>query len=426
MVAYPTHAPLDVIAIGAINLDYLSVGSLDVSRFRTRSGEPVEKGTELWVDDADIEHLLGSIGRERFRPSVGGSAFNVVRTLHGLGLGLRLGLVGVAGAMDEVHDLPPQLLDAWSVDTEHLVRPADPAGRCVAIHTGQERTLRTSSGANSLLTDMVLQPEGVRNDRLVSYLSRARVIHVTSLFDQDVVAPALVDLLTEVWKQNPTVLLSVDPGHVWAANLRGAVFELVKTSHYILVNESEFRLLAQKAPKKDNDRKVARCVFERLAGGRSAQAVVLLKKRIGATAFTGPLDDDGLPHEHRYRRLPIPSWRVKDSTAAGDVFAAGVLATVASPRLRGELGIVLGTEAARIKLRKAGAAGYKLGDAVRGLLGRNRGFRMASLVDGVLRAGDWLFGRNGVLPWLSSIGGGVRIVVLFTALIAAGVAFLIG
>lgn len=78
----------------------------------------------------------------------------------------------------------------------------------------------------------------------------------------------------------------------------------------------------------------------------------------GITTFTRPDGPGGAVRREHYAQTPLPADAVEDATGAGDVFAAGLLAVIASDRLQVELGALLGMALARHKLRYVGHSGH--------------------------------------------------------------------
>src|SRR5262245_45242560 len=95
----PRDGLLDVIGIGALNVDYIGTRSrllqLDPRLVEELRGR-FEHGTERPAGAREVDEILSTIGRS-FDTFLGGSAFNVIQGLAALRIGLRLGYVGVMG-----------------------------------------------------------------------------------------------------------------------------------------------------------------------------------------------------------------------------------------------------------------------------------------------------------------------------------------
>ncbi|GAA2569542.1 carbohydrate kinase family protein [Winogradskya consettensis] len=308
----------DVVGIGALNLDYIA-----------DPGTPLEAewGTETAVDAATINSAIQLAGPERLTTTLGGSAFNTVHAIASSRPGLRLGYVGAAGRNPTGGPSPRAGLAALGIDHRH-VSFTDQAlsGICFSLTENGDRTMLTHAGANRTF------PEHVDRhfDALVSYLSRTRLVHVTSLLD-DASAGRLLTLLTAVKTINPATVLSFDPGHVWSTEVTPDIERLVRLSDYLLLNRREFAEL--------------RTVLNR------TEAVVVVKnpdhievRRPGARPELHP-------------QIPLPDAEIVDATGAGDVFAGGLLIGLAQDAGLGA-GCRLGMRLARHKLQHIGATGH--------------------------------------------------------------------
>ena len=277
----------------------------------------------------------------------GGSAFNTVYALAHLRRRLRLGYVGIAGRTPTPGNSPVQQLELHGVDTAGVARTDDAlCGVCVSLQQGGHHTRLTHAGANELMADVIED----HFDELLAYLSRGRIVHVTSFLDPATPAQ-LLRLLQELRRVKPRVLISFDPGHVWAAERSPETLGIVRLTDVLLLNAREFRKLANPKPL-DTQHQNARKI---MAGMDNPDAVLLLKQSYGTTVFRrrGTVDE---PHAAR----PLLRYNeVRNGTGAGDVFAAGVLAALARSRQQVYLGVRLGMLLAGHKLRHVGTAGHK-------------------------------------------------------------------
>lgn len=352
---------MDVVGVGALNLDLIA------------------NWEEIALDDRDEILSLFSVDRERItqnldgllravtsirrsgilRTERGGSAFNTLQALGSMRLGLRLGYVGVAAASPQrlteilgVHGLPSarEALAGAGIDQGGVLDGAPPGGVSISIVRGPIRSLRTLYDPQ---ISSVLRPH---IEQLQAYLRRARHIHVTSIFGPGAES-FVADLIESVMNDSGAPTLSVDPGETWARMAGSSrenmsdVARLLRLADVIFVNREELACLAGSG---DSEGPLA--VLERYSGRSGKTKFLLLKSVTDARSFAllaGRVIEDRLPQR------VLPSSRIADSTGAGDVFAAGVLAGLHSDRERIIAGMGLGLAASRHKIQYVGSAGYK-------------------------------------------------------------------
>lgn len=312
----------DVIGIGALNLDYLTFGH--VADVVARTGVALEQGVEHAVDEGTIQAAIDAVGSATTTAVLGGSAFNAIHAIAHTRAGLRLGYVGVAGRVpgsgrSSVEQLAELGIDHGfvRVDDEHL------CGICLSLSEDGERTLLTHGGANERMADYLAE----EFDRIVAYLATARIIHVTSFLD-DRTAGELLAVLRAVKSVSPATLICFDPGHVWSTRTDPAIDGIIAISDYLLVNEREFHAI-----------------------GNQVAGVIVVKLASGIRLFRGAVGEF-------YAQVPLPQEEIKDSTGAGDVFAAGLLTVLSKDPNQVELGALLGMRLARHKLRHVGTSGH--------------------------------------------------------------------
>ncbi|HZM78770.1 MAG TPA: PfkB family carbohydrate kinase [Candidatus Limnocylindrales bacterium] len=350
----------DVIGVGALNLDYIA--SASSSQVTKRGGGrsltaqlsqvlgvgegPLEWGAEKRVDADTIYAALEAVDASSLKVNLGGSAFNAICAIAHTGLGLRLGYVGVSGRMPMPGLSSIRQLELLSVDHQGVQKRDDLlSGICFSFVEDGERTLLTHGGANESMAAYL------RSDfeQLVSYLTNARVIHVTSFLDPHTPAELLA-ALREVKERSPATLISFDPGHVWCTTQMSEMDGLVQLADFLFVNNREFRALGGHQEGEDE-----MAVADRLLKRAGVESFLIVKKPGGITTFC--VDEAGLQRQV-YPQVALPDHAIEDATGAGDVFAAGLLSVVTSDRLQVELGALLGMELARHKLRFVGHGGH--------------------------------------------------------------------
>jgi sugar/nucleoside kinase (ribokinase family) len=362
----------DVVGVGAFNIDYLANASAPAGRGAIQSlgsritqllaadGIPLEWGTERAVDERTIYAALAEVDEVSLDATLGGSAFNAIFALAQLNLGLRLGYLGRSGRVPIPGRSSLAELAALGVD-HHFVRRDETrlCGICFALQADGERTLLTHAGANSFFADYL---DGAF-DEVVDYLSATRVVHVTSFLD-DRTAGRLAAVLREVRSMSPATLISFDPGHVWSQAKTPEIDGILELTDYLLVNYREFREIGGYT-----DGTAEEVIAGRILRGCGNRMTVVVKRPDGVISFR--LERDTVRRDF-HPQATLPDREVKDATGAGDVFAAGLLAAMASPQLSIELGSLLGMALARHKLKFVGTHGHGDFAAITSRFIRNR------------------------------------------------------
>ncbi len=209
-------------------------------------------------------------------------------------------------------------------DNEHL------CGICFSFSEDGERTMLTHAGVNEFMADYIDR----EFTNIVTYLSGARVIHVTSFLDSRT-AGRILKMLQAVKTVNRGTLICFDPGHVWSVDPAQEIQGIVRISDYLLVNYREFRELGEYRSDDSNDDVAARLL------GRfdSERSVIIVKRPTGIWSYWR--EGEKIISDF-YPQVPLPLEEVEDATGAGDVFAAGLLIVLTNDKLQVELGSLLG------------------------------------------------------------------------------------
>lgn len=338
---------LDIVGIGAINLDYIASASsaVDGTRVAELPGF-FEWGTERAAEERWIGDTLERLGTDGLHPALGGSSFNVIHALASMGLGLNLGFVGIAGRSPVPGISVERHLEEHEIDATHVFPSEDNTGICLSLIEEGERTLFTFPGANTALGGLIEAHE----QELLRYLANAKVVHLTSLLD-DHSAEATLRLLTSLRGMQTKTQISFDPGHTWAVDPSPTAQAFLRLADYLLVNFREFKALGGYQPG-DTDATVAGRIFERCGPTCS----ILVLKHYDRTKLFRSCE--GAITTRELQHVPLGNSEIEDATGAGDVFAAGLLAGLEATPFQVELGVRLGVELARAKLRSVGSGSY--------------------------------------------------------------------
>jgi sugar/nucleoside kinase (ribokinase family) len=330
----PSHAAPDVIGFGAINIDYIAGATEEVKEWADR----FDRNVETRVDKTTIDEVVDLLGASALDISPGGSAFNATFALARLDLDLRLGYVGVAGREETPGLSFVRLMDAHAVDRRFVREDRRaPCGMCLSyIDDDGGRVMLTCPGANLGMARFIQE----RFDDLAAYLASARYVHVTSFLDPETPVE-MVRVLQAARQANPYLRVSLDPGYDWAVHPSRAVRDLLGLADYLFLTRREFKELGRYTHGEPDTTLAARV----LSGARPGAVLLLPHRYDTVDAFQSRA---GVVTQRRFAATAFVSDEdIEDTTGTGDVFAAGLLAALASRRLKVEQGAYLGLGLAR-------------------------------------------------------------------------------
>ncbi len=296
---------IDVIGLGALNMDYL----YRVERI-LEDGEAVVK-----------ESIL----------SPGGSAAN---TIYGVAkLGVKTGFAGVIGD-DAEGKMMVQDFKRVGVDTSQIrVKPGAKTGSTLCLSDRHNfRSIYVTPGANSLL---------MMDDLDSDYINQARLLHISSFADdrQFEVLPRLID------KLEPSVKISFSPGTLYAARGLKALTPILARTYVLFINQNEIRQLTGQdvtLGAKSCLKQGFHIVVVTLGQGTSWKTIM-------ATSYIRDLENEYIVEPGNQGTIST-----LDTIGAGDAFATGFLYGLLHEKGLRECG-QLGQIVAQFSITKVGA-----------------------------------------------------------------------
>ncbi|MGH4021326.1 MAG: PfkB family carbohydrate kinase [Pseudonocardiaceae bacterium] len=298
------------------------------------------------MDENTITDAMQNLGAASLNSSLGGSAWLTIFSLAQMRVGVRLGYVGVVGRVEAPGLSFIGQMDELGIDRRWVGQyPNRLCGLCLSYIDDTDRVMLTHPGANFEMHSHIQQ----NFHDLAAYLASARFVHVTSFLDEATPAEVL-KVLTRAKELNPWLRISFDPGFDWSEHTTLEVDGILALTDILFVNYREFKALGRYSHA-ESDGAIARKALDRCAVG----CTIFVTKRYDFVEAFRATSDGMLVHPFQLRR-PLQETELEDATGAGDVFAAAVLASLASRRLQVELGAFLGLSLARHKMRKRASA----------------------------------------------------------------------
>jgi ribokinase len=281
---------LDVIGIGALNLDLLyEVDDLVALR---KEGWPLHAGREQSLSPAEFRQLVKRLehhGTLRFR-SGGGSAANTIVALARMGF--QTGFVGRAGADEEGAFIMSEMK---GVDLAQ-VKTGEVSGVClVVLDKRRDRALVVQPNANDKLSF---------EDLNIPSLAETRYLHLSAFVGDGPFAAQrrLMEVLPA------KVRVSLDPGELYAKRGKEAILPLIERSFILFTTDHEICTLMGTKDYKAGCKEIA---------ALGPDIVVCKRGEQGAYLFSP---------EGEAELRPQRKTEVVDNTGAGDVYDAGFLA----------------------------------------------------------------------------------------------------
>jgi sugar/nucleoside kinase (ribokinase family) len=353
----------DIVGFGALNVDYIA----GASRLSERADERVTESTARFewnregpVNEQVITTAIRNLGAASLSYSLGGSAWLSIFTLAQMRVGVRLAYIGILGRIETPGLSFIDQMDELGIAHDWVGRvPEQLCGLCLSYIDDTDRVMLTHPGANYEMHRYIKE----RFDELAEYIAIARYVHVTSFLDEH--TPRQVLRVLERAKEiNPDLRISFDPGFDWAEHPSDEVVGILSLTDLLFVNYREFKALGR-YDHGESDEAVARKVLRLCRDG----CTVFVTKRYDFTESFQAVAGGVTTQAFRLRH-PLRESELEDATGAGDVFAAAVLSSLTSTRLKIELGAYLGLSLARAKAAQTAPGEFGLPDLSRGFLER--------------------------------------------------------
>ncbi len=295
-----------MVGISSLNVDYI-YETADLSFLRPFYPEGKKRRAWLLTDREDIQKLK-TILKEKARlisKSGGGSAAN---TVYGLAkMGFQTGIVGKIGQDDDADFL---IREMRIIPFHHLARDQWTGNALIVLGPNRDRTLLLIPNANQTLNWADLD---------LDFIGSFSIMHLTSLPGEGL---QLQERLAG--DMSGRMRISFDPGEVYVRQGLVALTPLLSRCDILFITEGELQILTG-LPRPES-----------ISVVQSTGTKIIVIKKIEAGAF--------IVQGAETWDLPAEIIQAKDTTGAGDVFAAGFLAGLLKGQSLpdcGRLGLIL-------------------------------------------------------------------------------------
>lgn len=277
----------DVVGFGSLNVDYIYEAE-DTSFLESFCPGGEKRRAWVLTDWEEIRKLKKILSRKArlISRSGGGSAANTVYCLAKMGF--TTGMMGKTGRDEDASFLAKE----WPpLRRLHLARNQRTGQALIILGPDRDRVMLLLPCANQEITWADLNPDFVREFRM---------LHMTSILG---IGLSLQERLAR--EVSGEVQISFDPGEVYARRGLKDLASILTRCYILFITQGELELMTGRAWE-DGVKKVMDL------GTR-----IIAVKRKGSGAF--------IQEAAAVWELPAPIIQAKDTTGAGDVFAAGFL-----------------------------------------------------------------------------------------------------
>ncbi|SMF22408.1 adenosine kinase [Pseudobacteriovorax antillogorgiicola] len=293
----------------------------------------LNKGIMHLVDDARQNEVKSHFETKNTTQELGGSSLNAIRTLASLGANTAFaGMVGHDGYGTHIENRMNELgIDAHLLHSEN----ADTGTCFILITPDGERTMNTNLGASCLFDESLVPMEAIAN---------SKVFHFCGYQWGSPEQIQAIEKAVQIARDN-NVIVSFDVADPFVVeHNREAFVAMIDKADIVFANRDEAKLLYQSSPE-------AACDEITKTG-----AIAVIK--LGAE---GALIGKG---DQRIKVEPVAT-KVVDTTAAGDMFAAGFLYGFYNDRSLEDCGKIAATLASDVISRIGGVVSKKALDQVK-------------------------------------------------------------
>lgn len=288
----------DIIGWGALNIDRLC----KVNEFA----------------DADGETFINEETK-----SCGGSAANTV--IAASKLGLNTGYIGKIGN-DSNGKMMYDYLKKNNVNVDGLIIKKGETGEVIGfVDKDGERKLYVNPKINDTIN---------KNEVNVDYLKNTQILHITSFVGKNPEDPSVKTQMELLKELSSSIIISVDPGMLYANRGKEFMDELLSYTDILLVNKEELRIITGK----DNLKEAIDEISDKIK-------IIVVKQSIKGSII---IQNDEIYHIKAFKVNTV------DTTGAGDAYNAGFLYGVLNGYSLDEAGIIGSYIAAR-STTKSGA-----------------------------------------------------------------------
>jgi ribokinase len=278
----------DVVGISSLNVDYI-YETADLSFLQPFYPEGKNRRAWLLTDSDEIQKIK-IILKEKARlisKSGGGSAANTVYCLAKMGF--QSGIVGKIGRDDDADFL---IREMRTIPFHSLARNQWTGTAFIVLGSSRDRTILLLPNANQTL---------VWADLDLDFIGSFSMMHLTSLPGEGLKLQARL-----AGELSGRMRISLDPGEIYVRQGLIALTSLLSRCEILFITEAELQILTGLP------------MLDAIAAIQSTgiEIIVIKKKAAGAYIVQGAETWD----------LPAEIIQAKDTTGAGDVFAAGFLA----------------------------------------------------------------------------------------------------